>query len=501
MPAGGPRRPAPLAAIVRSTPNAALAAALAEHPGTPRAIAWPTRDGGWRVTIAGKGRPAEMLVADATDTVVPAPLSDRDRPSLAGTMRRWHEGEGMGPVWQAVIVLAGLAPTPDSRSPCMLEPESFVLENARVVLADRVVDRGWVAVSNGRIAETGEGDAPERGYDCAGDTLLPGLVELHTDHLESHYAPRPHVRWHARSAVSAYDAQIAASGITTVFDSLRCGSDADATQVGADLMALAEALDGARAGGMLRVDHRTHLRCEIASPDVVGQVEDFAARYPVDLMSLMDHTPGQRQFRDLETWRRFYMRRTPLSEPEIEAFIKQRLDLHERFAADHRRQLVAIAGQAGAVLASHDDATAQHVAESVEDGVRVAEFPTTVEAAAASHAAGVKVMMGAPNVVRGGSHSGNVAAELLAQEGLLDVLSSDYIPASLLFSAFHLPRRVASIDLAQAIGMVSAAPALAAGLSDRGVIEAGKRADLVRVNVDGDAPIVRRVWSQGRLAA
>jgi alpha-D-ribose 1-methylphosphonate 5-triphosphate diphosphatase len=383
----------------------------------------------------------------------------------------------------------------------MLEPDSFVLENACVVLPDGVLPQGWVAVAGGKIVEVGEGSPPERGLDLRGDHLVPGLIELHTDHLESHFAPRPHVRWHALSAVTAYDAQIAASGITTVFDSLRVGSDADAASVGADLIALAEALESARNIGHLRVDHRTHLRCEIASLDVLEQAEDFAARFPIHLMSLMDHTPGQRQFTDLATWRRFYMRRSPLSEAEVDAFIAQRLDLHARFAAPNRNALVKIAKRAGAVLASHDDATAEHVAESVSDGVAMAEFPTTIEAAEACHGAGVAVMMGAPNVVRGGSHSGNVAAEALAREGLLDVLSSDYVPASLLMAAFHLPHCVEGISLPEAVRMVTTAPAQAAGLDDRGAIRAGLRADLVRVALVNDAPMVRRVWSEGKFAA
>ncbi|PZO81343.1 MAG: phosphonate metabolism protein PhnM [Mesorhizobium amorphae] len=383
----------------------------------------------------------------------------------------------------------------------MLEPESFVLENAALILPNQVIEKGWLAVADGRITEFGEGEAPERGVDCRGDYLLPGLVELHTDHLESHFAPRPHVRWHALSAVTAYDAQIAASGITTVFDSLRAGSDADSASIGADLLALAEALASAKTLGALRVDHRTHLRCEIASADVVEQVEDFATRYPIHLMSLMDHTPGQRQFRDIETWKLFYMRKVKWSDEELARFVRQRLEIHERYAAEHRLQLVALSERVGAVLASHDDATAEHVEESVANGVKVAEFPTTVEAAAASHEAQVAVMMGAPNVVRGGSHSGNVAAEVLAREGLLDVLSSDYVPASLLFSAFHLPRRVPEIALPQAIRMVTSAPAQAVGLDDRGEIAPGKRADLVRVAVADDAPMVRRVWAEGRFAA
>jgi alpha-D-ribose 1-methylphosphonate 5-triphosphate diphosphatase len=378
-----------------------------------------------------------------------------------------------------------------------MNDDCFVLRNTRLVLPDRVIEQGWLAVDQGRIAGFGEGDASEHGPDVAGDTIIPGMIELHTDHLESHFAPRPHVRWHALSAVMAYDAQIAAAGITTVFDSLRVGSDADATEVGKDLVTLAGALSLARTTGHLRAEHLTHLRCEIASHDVLEQAEDYAARYPINLISLMDHTPGQRQFRDLETWRRFYMRRITMSNLEVDEFIRQRLDLHDRYADQHRRKIVALAKRSGAILASHDDASPEHVAEAVEYGVAVAEFPTTLEAARASHEAGIKVMMGGPNVVRGGSHSGNIAAEELAREGLLDILSSDYVPASLLLAAFELPRRVPAVDLSAAVRMVTLAPAEATGLNDRGSIEIGKRADLVRVSLAVETPIVRQVWRQG----
>ncbi|ODT22485.1 MAG: phosphonate metabolism protein PhnM [Kaistia sp. SCN 65-12] len=385
----------------------------------------------------------------------------------------------------------------------MTEPTEFLIENASLVLPDRVVENGWVAVADGRIAEIGEGAAPERGIDFRGDTLVPGLVELHPDHLEAHFAPRPHVRWHALSSVMAYDAQIAAAGITTVFDSLRAGSDADSASIGTDLALLAAAIGEARATGHLRVEHRTHLRCEIACDDVLEHVEAYAANYPVHMMSLMDHTPGQRQFKDLETWRRYYMRKKPMTDEEANSFIANRLELHANNAGPNRLRLVEIAAETGAVLASHDDATAAHAGEAVANGVGLAEFPTTMEAALALNEAGISVMMGGPNVVRGGSHSGNVAAEELARAGVLDILSSDYVPASLLMSAFELPRRIPSIDLAQAIRTVTLTPARATGLSDRGAIETGLRADLVRVHVSGaesgsPTPIVRQVWREGR---
>jgi alpha-D-ribose 1-methylphosphonate 5-triphosphate diphosphatase len=152
----------------------------------------------------------------------------------------------------------------------------------------------------------------------------------------------------------------------------------------------------------------------------------------------------------------------------------------------------------GVVTASHDDATLAHVEESIADGAAIAEFPTTVEAASACHRAGVAVLMGAPNVVRGGSHSGNVAAEVLAQRGVLDILSSDYVPASLLMAAFDLARRIDGLGLPAALRTVTLSPARAAGLTDRGQIAAGLRADLARVRVVRDLPVVREVYCGGR---
>jgi alpha-D-ribose 1-methylphosphonate 5-triphosphate diphosphatase len=371
-----------------------------------------------------------------------------------------------------------------------------LIENAALVLPDRV-ERGWVAVENGRIAEVGEGRAPERGLDLDGDYLLPGLVELHTDHLEGHYAPRPKVRWHPLGAVLAYDAQIAASGITTVFDSLRAGVDVDGGGLGAELVELAEAVDEARRHGLFRCEHHTHLRCEIPSPDVVDTVENFVARFPVGLISLMDHTPGQRQFRDLSKYLHYYGGKTGKTVAEIEDAVALKQEVNGARSAVNRPALVALARERKIPLASHDDTTLAEVDQSIAEGVVLAEFPTTVESAWASHAHGITVMMGAPNLIRGGSHSGNVAAEELARQGVLDILSSDYVPGSLVMAAFDLPRRVPSISLPEAVRLVTRNPAEATGLSDRGEIAAGKRADLVRVRVTGEMPVVREVWRQG----
>ena len=377
-----------------------------------------------------------------------------------------------------------------------------VLGNARIILADRVIERGWIAFVDGRIAEFGEGDAPGGTEDAAGDLIMPGLIELHTDHLEAHYVPRPKVFWDPIAAVVSYDGQLATSGITTVLDSLRVWREDGAEEVDGRAGVLATAIGSARDADLLRADHFLHLRCEIPMPSVVEEARELVGRPDVRLMSLMDHTPGQRQFRDEGKLRDYYRGKGPgKTDAELDALFAQRFAYQKKYAETNMRDIVALAHQYGIPLASHDDTTDENVTDAIRDRVSVAEFPTTMEAARGLHQAGIGILMGAPNVVRGGSHSGNIAAVDLAREGFLDILSSDYIPSSLLMAALQLPQRVPAIDLAAAIRTVTKTPAEAVGLADRGEIAVGKRADLIRVHVARDVPVVRSVWREGRRVA
>jgi alpha-D-ribose 1-methylphosphonate 5-triphosphate diphosphatase len=375
-------------------------------------------------------------------------------------------------------------------------PSETVIGNARIVLADRVIEHGWVAFAGGRIAEIGEGDAPSGSEDAGGDLVMPGLIELHTDHLEAHYVPRPKVYWNPTAAVVSYDGQLATSGITTVLDSVRVGREDDT-----DETMLIEAIASAREADLLRSDHFLHLRCEIPIPDVIETLERLIGRSDLRLMSLMDHTPGQRQFRDEEKLRQYYRGKSGKSDAELDILFAQRLANQQAFAAANLRTVVSLAHRHAIPLASHDDTTDENVTDAIRDRVSVGEFPTTMEAARGLHQAGIGVLMGAPNVVRGGSHSGNIAAVDLAREGLLDILSSDYIPSSLLMGALQLPAHVPAIDLASAVRTVTKAPAEAVGLNDRGELAAGKRADVIRVHIAGDVPVVRTVWREGRRVA
>jgi len=377
--------------------------------------------------------------------------------------------------------------------------DPLVLTNAKVVAADRVF-LGWVATDHGRIVETGEGHGPKGAIDCQGDYLLPGLVELHTDHLEAHFMPRPRVFWHAGSAVMAYDAQIATAGITTVFDSFRVGMDEHEdwrSGAGEQVVTLADAIERARAADLLRADHQTHLRCEIPAPNVVEFLEEFLTQHPARLVSLMDHTPGQRQFRDLDKYFIYYQGKTGKSEHELVEVVRRRQLVGRERAEANRPRVVALAHAHGLTLASHDDTTLDDVEQAKREGVHIAEFPTTHEAAAASRDAGMATVMGAPNVVRGGSHSGNASARDLAEAGLLDILSSDYVPAALLMAAFHLADAPSIGGLAGAVRLVTKNPAEAAGLIDRGEIVVGRRADLVRVRAHHGEPVARAVWREG----
>lgn len=375
----------------------------------------------------------------------------------------------------------------------------MILKNARIVTGDEVID-GAVLVRDGLIADVSRGSLAA-GEDLEGDYLIPGLVELHTDHLEGHYAPRPKVRWNPLAAVLAHDAQIATAGITTVLDALRVGLDDDGEMRADDMRKLADAIEDGVAQDRLRADHLLHLRCEVSSPECLPNFSYFDNDPQVRLVSLMDHAPGQRQFAKMEAYEIYYKGKLKMSDEEFRIFCEKRIAESQEHAAANRAVLARTCRERGIILASHDDATLDHVREAIDQGIRVAEFPTTTVAAKASSEAGMSVLMGAPNVVRGGSHSGNVSARELAEAGTLDILSSDYIPFSLIQSAFYLGEVVDAITLPQAVAMVTRNPAKAIGLDDRGVIENGRRADLVRVRVDEHIPVVRTVWREGRRVA
>lgn len=381
-----------------------------------------------------------------------------------------------------------------------MTPAQTILANAELILPDRVM-RGAVHVENGLIAEITEGGAvPPGAEDCGGAHLAPGLIELHTDNLERHLQPRPGVNWPHSAALFAHDGELAAVGITTVFDALRVGTIIrDQAAEPRYARALADELNTLVAAGRMRISHYIHLRAEICSETLLEELAEFTAEDRVRLVSLMDHTPGQRQFRDLSKLAQYMQGKHGHSDAEFADHVARLRDLRARIGQAHEAGAVAEARRLGATLASHDDTTAEQVATSAAHGIRLAEFPTTHEAAQACRAHDIRTIMGGPNLIRGGSHSGNVAAEDLARDGLLDIISSDYIPSSLLLGACHLARLWN--DLPRAFATVTEAPARATGLRDRGRIEIGRRADLIRLADMDRTARVTGSWVSGRRAA
>jgi alpha-D-ribose 1-methylphosphonate 5-triphosphate diphosphatase len=377
-------------------------------------------------------------------------------------------------------------------------PAEQILSNARLVLADQVI-HGSLLIRDGQIADISAGASSlPQAQDLDGALLLPGLVELHTDNLEKHMSPRPGVDWPSASAVLTHDAQIVAAGITTVFDALSIGDINPKGKRMQQLGVMLEAIAAAEAAGQTRAEHRLHLRCEVSHPQCLELFRELVEQPLVQLVSVMDHAPGQRQFARMEKYREYYMGKYHLSPAEMDRFVSEQLANSARHSDQQRAAIVDICRSRELALASHDDATLEHVTESADFGMAIAEFPTTFEAAEASHARGLKVLMGAPNIVRGGSHSGNIAAADLARRGVLDILSSDYYPASLLQAALGLAEQDNGYDLPRAIATISLAPARAAGLDDRGEIAVGLRADLVQAQVHNGQPVIGQVWRQGR---
>jgi len=373
----------------------------------------------------------------------------------------------------------------------------MLIKNARIVTRDQVFS-GVVRVEDGKIRDVEPGTTSAReAEDWDGDYLLPGLIELHTDNLEKHLAPRPGVQWNTDAAFVIHDAQVAAAGITTVFDALAIGSRSNVGLRGRDLQTqCAQALKRFSERQLLRAEHFLHLRCEIATADVVDVFDSLCAHPLLRLASVMDHTPGQRQWHDREQWRRYQERNGKLSDEHVTTALAELADEQQRYADVHRRAIVERCQALGVPVASHDDTLVEHVEQAAAEGIVLAEFPTTRVAAEAARAHRISTIMGAPNIVRGGSHSGNVSALELAKANLLDILSSDYVPSSLLTAVFELVDK-ADWTLPRAMATVSAEPARTAGLHDRGVIAPGLRADFVRVTMLDALPVPRATYRAG----
>lgn len=359
---------------------------------------------------------------------------------------------------------------------------------------------GTLVVRDGLIADI-QPDVTFTGQDGQGEYLMPGLIELHTDNLERCMSPRPGIQWPMESAVVFHDKQLVSAGVTTVYDAIALGDVFPGSLRMTHFGGMIDALYQGQLAGRFAAEHRLHLRCEVSYKDVLPITEEYVEHPLLSLISLMDHTPGQRQFVNIDKYKEYYTGKHGVPASIIDAFIQQRQQEQQQYGDKNTAALVQLVKSKNVAIASHDDATAAHVQEAIDNGATIAEFPTTLEAASVAHQQGLSILMGAPNIVLGGSHSGNISAMELVQHEQVDILSSDYAPHSLLQAVFIIAIKMAQ-PLYEAMRLVTSNPAKAVNLfHNRGSLEVGKRADLITVHDDGVVPLLTSVIVQGRRVA
>jgi alpha-D-ribose 1-methylphosphonate 5-triphosphate diphosphatase len=369
------------------------------------------------------------------------------------------------------------------------------LAGVRAVLPNATIEDVGIVIEDGIIAAIAPETAPPGCELVAlhGLTLLPGLIDLHGDALEKEVEPRPNVFFPHDFAVAQADKRNAQAGITTAFHAISFAHDELGLRNNQLAAELVETVNGYRGHGL--VDNRTHCRYEISDASGLPVLLDLLARGEVHLVSVMDHTPGQGQFKDVAAYNKYVSRTYGHSADEALAMIERKQQQAE--SAVHRVEaLVAAAHASGVQIASHDDDNPERVRMMAALGISLSEFPVTLAAAETARQSGLVTIFGAPNILRGKSQSGSVRALDAVLAGVANCLCSDYAPATLLAAAFRLPA-LAGISLPDAVAMVTGNAADAAGLHDRGRLAVGLRADLIAVAEVKGHPQATAVWVAG----
>ena len=368
------------------------------------------------------------------------------------------------------------------------------LTNARIVLIDSIIENGSVLIEDGIIVSIN----PDRVIDAEvinlkGKLLMPGMIDLHCDSLEKEVEPRPGVHFPLDFACAQADKRNAAAGITTIYHALSFAHDELGVRNNDFAAEIARAVNQWQPHGL--IDNRVHCRYEITDETGLPVLKQLLADKAMHLISMMDHTPGQGQFKDMAAYHSYLSRTYSKTADEVEVILERKLEAATG-AFERMQELAFTAHQAGISVASHDDDTKERVETMTGIGADISEFPITLEAAQAAKVAGMSTIFGAPNILRGKSQSGSMKAMEAIHEGVADCLCADYSPASLIVAVFKLPE-LCDLDLPAAIRLVTSNPAKAARLNDRGEIAVGKRADLITVDTPAGLPQVTNVWSKG----
>ena len=353
------------------------------------------------------------------------------------------------------------------------------LSDFTLVLPDRVLRGGSLLIEDGTIAEIRDYVVPG-GVPGEGRTVFPGFIDMHGDMIEQELEPRVRVDFPMPVALASLDARLAAAGVTTAYAAVsfsRGARDGDRRSFEHTSNVIRELSE---ARGHHRVDHRIHARFDITFDNAVGVLEELLDEGRVDLVSLMDHTPGQGQYRNLEIHIKNKAAYHGVSETEarqmVTTAIAERSRPQEVLLAN-MRDVALLCESHGVPLASHDDDTVEKANLMADLGAVISEFPVTPEAAETAVRRGMMTAMGAPNAMRGQSYSGNLSAREAHRSNLLHILAADYHPAAMLAAVQALAPRDPD-GLAGAARLASANPAKALGLTDRGSLGVGKRADL-----------------------
>lgn len=371
----------------------------------------------------------------------------------------------------------------------------YQITNARLVLADQVVEHASLLIEDGRIAAINPSDAnAEQKVDLGNRYLLPGLIDLHADALEKDIEPRPNVHFPLEFAIAQADKRNAAAGITTVFHSL---SFANAELGLRNNTMAAEIVRAIHAfSDKALVDNRVHTRYEITDPTALPVLLELLDEDAVHLLSIMDHTPGQGQFKDMRAYQDYLQNSYQKTEAETQSLIDDKRS-QAKAAQIRVRQLINHAHSKNVHVASHDDDCLEKVSAIKALGVHISEFPINLDTARHAIEQGMSTIMGAPNILRGKSQSGSMKAQDAIEHGVATCLCSDYSPASLLAAVFLLEQH-GVLTLPEAVKLTSLNPARALGLTDRGEIAVGKRADLICVDFAGSFPQARQTWVHGQ---
>lgn len=366
--------------------------------------------------------------------------------------------------------------------------------NADFVLSDDVIRDGSILVEDGRIRAVDPAGSPgAEVIDLGGKMMLPGMIDLHCDALEKEVEPRPNVHFPLDFACAQADKRNAAAGITTVFHALSFAHDELGVRNNHFAADIARAVHAWQPHGL--VDNRVHCRYEITDETGLVVLENLLTEEAMHLVSMMDHTPGQGQFKDIAAYRSYLERTYKKTADELDGILERKV-ASASGAFDRMQRLAAAAHRAGISVASHDDDSPERVATMRGIGAEISEFPVSLEAAEAAKAAGMITIFGAPNILRGQSQSGSMKAIDAIHAGLADCFCADYSPAALIVSMMRVAEQ-SDLDLPAAVRMVTLNPARAARLSDRGEIAEGKRADLIAVDRPKGLPQVSAVWVGG----